>query len=326
MFSFILLLATSSFGIIVETQYNPGMLARFPIAFRVSQTNRTIPGFAEIDLFRSNTALVTDDLIPMNASWHQIEAIIFADGLVQIDFDGEVAEFSDGTEYTFNALIGASIISEFATERLGFLTTPVSRDVGQLVISPQNASAFAYEGDLFYAQNSHAEYWAVPIAVRMISSSSGESRGTEMAADDLDFQTCTIDCSDQQMFVPRRVVDDLLVEFERLGVVFSFTRDSHGILDVGLHHVTDAIIDSLPRVQFLVRDQYHDQISIAVIHPREYLEDDPLNASSKILLFKSRFGSSCTLGPLVLSKVVVHFDAQNHRVGFGEPLADLEEE
>jgi len=326
MFSFLLLFATFTSATVVSTQYDSGTLARFPIAFRVSHTNRTIPGIARIDLFRSNPILVAVEEIPRNSAWHEIDTIILENGIDQVAFDGEVSEPVNGTTSGFAAQIGASIISDFTTERLGFLTTPVSHDAGQLVISPQNAPQHAYGGVLFYSQNEHAAYWAVPIAVRMISSSSsGESAGTEMAADDLDFQTCTLHSIGRQMFLPREIVDDLLVEFERLGVVFSFARDYDGIMDVVLHHVTNVVIDSLPRMQFLVRDQYHDQVSIAVINPREYLEDDPLNASSKILLFKSRFGSSCTLGPLILSKVVVHFDAQNHRVGFGEPLVDLED-
>jgi hypothetical protein len=326
MFSFVLLLATSASATVVNTQYDSGTLARFPIAFGVSHTNRTIPGIARIDLFRSNPTLMAVEDFPLNSAWHEIDTIILADGLDQVAFEGEVSEPSNGTTSGFAAHVGASIISDFTRERFGFLTTPVSRDAGQLVISPHNAPSYAYGGDLFYSQNEHAAFWAVPIAMRMISSSSEEPIGTETAADDLDFQTCTLLSIGRQMFLPREIVDDLLFEFQRLGVVFSISRVYDGITDVVLHHLTDQIIRSLPRMQFLVRDQYSDLISIAVINPREYLEDDPFNASSKSLLFKSRFGSSCTLGPLVLSKVVVHFDAQNHRVGFGEPLADLEEQ
>jgi len=321
-YSFIVF-ATGVSGVVVDTQYDYGTLARFPIAFRESHTNRTIPGLGLIDLSESFTALVADDLIPANASWHHVDAILIANGLDRIELDREVSDAASGTEYAFNALIGASIISEFATERGGFLTTPVSRDAGQFVISPQNAPAYANEGVLFYADNAHGEYWAVPTAARIVSSTS-----IQMAADEVIFEPCFLKSFARHIFLPQDTLEELLDELRQRGVVVSYNPDFDGTQYISLQEIPDSIVDSLPSIQILIQDQNLRRISIAIINPREYVEDDPDDERSKQLLFKPRQVnhpySPCTLGPLVLNKLVVHLDTQNHRVGFGEPLTDLE--
>jgi hypothetical protein len=278
-----LIVATGVSGVVVGTQYDYGTLARFPIAFRVTHTNRTIPGLGLIDLSESFTALVADDLIPQNISWHHVDEIIIANGLDQIQLDREVYDVASGTEYTFNGLIGASIISEFVTERFGFLTTPVSRDDSQLVISPQNASAYAYGGDLFYAENAHGEYWAVPTAARIVSSTS-----SQMTADEVLFEPCFLKSFSRHIFLPQDTLEELLSQLRRRGVVVSFNPDFDGTQYISLQEIPDSVVDSLPSIQILIQDQHQRQISIAIINPREYVEDDPDDEWSKQLLFKPR--------------------------------------
>ena len=81
-------------------------------------------------------------------------------------------------------------------------------------------------------------------------------------------------------------------------------------------------IDSLPSIEFLITSVDDDQEPFALaMFPRDYVTETSPN---EYRLDLRPNDDHIVLGYKFLQTVVLHVDNVNHRIGFGEPLADFE--
>ena len=78
--------------------------------------------------------------------------------------------------------------------------------------------------------------------------------------------------------------------------------------------------DALPIIQFILTDDNQELMHIAQVHPRDYINNDGRRAFVELLV---NIENSCELNPRILKKLLIHFDAVNDRVGFGDPLNEF---
>ena len=317
--SFLLALLLANFAhsdIVVNTQSSSVSLVRFPVYFVAANTS--VSGSACLDLYRSRHSF--SGFRVGTESWIESTGIVLPNTTVSISFNHEIPT-DRWSSQNICASIGVNRVSNIANEWQSFILLPTSNRTGQLIITPRNVSEYVLDGDMYYAQNVHAAYWGVRMAVRVVESV--DSLSVHAAANDLISEPCFIHSQAKYMYIPRSAFDDLMDRFGRLQVPFIFTRNEDGETRIFLMNPTQAQIDSLPQIQYLLSDDNGDQINIGLIEPREYVADNPMDTTQKEVLIRTQRGPSCSLGPLLLRKVVMHFDAVNNRVGFGEPIADI---
>ena len=305
--------------ILVDTVYTRGTLARFQVLFSVSHLNETIAGFAALDIYRYTNAFVANGIV--GGPWRQVDSVRIPNSPLSIPFDNEVPT-SGWTSGFASVHIGTSIASTITDEWGSFVLTPTSNTTGQLIISPQNASQYVFGGEFFYARNMHDVFWAVPVAIRIVESAN--SAAINSAGDIRTFEPCFLHSLGKHFFIPRRQFENFLDTLGDLRVPFIFSRDEDGVTRVALQNATEDQINSLPQIQFLLRSDNDEHINIAILHPREYIADDSSGAGRQEILIRTRRGSSCVVGPQILRKVVIHADARNSRIGFGEPIVEID--
>lgn len=297
----------------IDIQIRPDILARFPANFSIENSNETVAGFASLDLYKYTNSFTAVGIC--SGEWFSVNRVLFGNHL-RVDFDNEIPEFGWDSVNLATVNIGASIASTFATDMGSFLFNPTSIDSGQIVINPRNSSEFTYDGELFYASNVHPIFWAVPISVRILGGREDEP---------IVSQPCFIHSNSRYFWIPRVVFNHVRDRISESGMTVQAEASDDGVYGIRFHCSSNqSIIDALPIIQFLLETDNESRINIAQIHPRDYIVDDRNDASIKRVLFKTRPRDSCSLNPIILRNLVVHFDTRNGaRVGFGDPLNEF---
>ena len=222
--------------------------------------------------------------------------------------------------------------SAFANSCSSFLITPVSEHEDEIIINPMNATEFAFGGEIFYATQIQHPHWAalqnmiswgVRTGIRIIS---GNARAGSLPNQPADisndrFVPCAFATdSDTSLILPYQVFGELIAAIEALGVTVS--RQPTGVV---LSQVTDELLAQFPTIEYLIMSETGEQIHLAELESAQYLTATNEHGGYRFTIFGSlsRFPDFCKFDSRVFGNLLVHFDVQNNRIGFGEPLAEL---
>ena len=302
--------------VVVETTHSDKLLSRFPVSFPIPNHNDSISGFACIDLYRDVSTFGSSGAI--SGPWHQVNSIVIPETSVSINYNFAVP-YNGWTRATALAFVGASKVSPAVSELQSFVITPTTNTTGQLIIAPMNPSVHAYDGEIFYATNAHPSQWAVPMWLRLIDNRTESS--IYRIDSNASFEPCILQSTETYLFIPEELFRDLLETLRQSGINYRQSRDTNR---VHIENIAEEQIENLPIVQFLLRTDNGEQVNIGLLHPREYITKRAGIRNHRELLIRTRTSDSCTLSPLILRKLVIHADARNSRIGFGEPLVEID--
>lgn len=317
------LLTTCDSSLIIETRYHTGMLARFPVTLSRSP-NDTTPAYATLDLARFRSSLFTSQTFTATG-WFEPSRILLGGRplenptTIEIEYDIE-SPVCDWDEFFVTAVIAGTQNENFSDLVNDFLMVPTTNTTGVIItnVSQHHIATYVLAGEMFYTQSLHATFWVVPVTIRIATPA---EEAAEVIIDPVEYSECVIHTIDKYTFVPRELLDDIIVEMGFLGIQFQMLRDYDGISRVQLIDVNETQIAQLPTLEYIVHAENGGFIHVAELTPLDYTEK--VNEQTREMLIRSTFGPSCTLTPLVLRQVAVHYDRANARIGFGEPLADI---
>lgn len=159
---------------------------------------------------------------------------------------------------------------------------------------------------MFYARTLSPDEWLLPIRVGI--------EGSMLSAP----QQCLFDSTSVPFVVPLETLNSVYEQIRELGIDAEIFHYPTRIRIRSI--ISDEILDEFPTIQLAITDDNHNLISIAQIHPREYVD---IYQSRAEFLFYTQGEEDCVLTPIVFRKLVLHFDAANNRVGFADPLNEI---
>ena len=239
--------------------------------------------------------------------------ILANEGWIIVSTSLEITNVRDGSM----AFLSGSLQSAFLNVSNTFVHTPTNQTHGQLIINPTNANEYAFDNQLYYASSLDARRMAVPVAVRV-------NRDIDSLADSEtvpDFVPCMLDYPLINIHIPATTYDELLTQLEHLGVRVDIHPDNPNISQFVVRNVTDAVMATMPSIQFFVRTDEGERLSIAVLTPQDYIGPENVLEDPSARPFWVRIG--CNLPSMLLNRMVVHVDGINRRIGFGEPLNEF---
>jgi hypothetical protein len=257
----------------------------------------------------SNHNVFNDRGFESKPDWIPVDRL--AIGPIVVEYTGNVPTDIPLDELESFRVVAAGPRSSFANVTGSFLFNPINQTSAQLVLGPNNASAYAYQGEMFYARTLSPEEWLLPISVGIV--------GSPMR----DPQPCLFDSTSVPFVVPRATLNSVYERIRDLRIDAYVTYYPSPDYPTSIRirsNISEEILDEFPIIQFAITDDNHNLVSIAQVHPREYVD---IYQSRAYIWFESRGEEGCVLTPIVLRKLVLHFDAVNNRVGFGDPLNEF---
>ena len=317
---------------------------RFPVTFTVG--DEQVAGFAALNLVQyysdfdlnryENHGLVRDLLRP--ATGVSIGSVGSSGGSLNISFPPSLTiEVLDRSVVVPNENhrlgIAATPQSTLAQMTTGFLTAPISTTQRMIVFNPERPENYAFEGQLFYASRAlnpewsyiygHSDLWGVNTALRF-------TNGPLTAPIDATspFIPCLVGnfrssnvANPHAFHVPPQIVDVFLDALEARGIP---TQHIHlGSQVIFLDHFDDDTVDSLPTLQYVVQMEDGALINVVNIGPRDYIADTDIPNRRRVKFARASINDYCTFNEFLRHRMVIHFDTQNQRIGFGEPLVEF---
>lgn len=292
---------------------------RFPIEYISVEGNETLNGMASIDLLNDENVCLDyprlDDEYPEE---HQVRTILargvlMGNEAVMLDFHRHLE-----TSSSCSAIVPVGPGSQFARSVPSFILTPVSEAEHTLVLNPTSPSEHAFEGHILYT----------PLHVGHSVDSSRPFRGALRLAGgvgdletpplaELDLIPMGMSIRQSRIYhLPQTICSDLLGKIAALGIRASRFGDRFN-----LHDVTPDQVDLLPSIDIIVQsDDGSNLVQIGQIEPREYLFT---THTPNMYSFAGRGVDGFVLPRSIIGKLVVHFDYENNRIGFGDPLVEL---
>ena len=239
--------------------------------------------------------------------------------------------------------IGASPFSVLAQSVSSFLMTPISSDQNMIVFNPENPTQYAFDNQLFYARSAiddrwesrfgHLDLWGVNTHIRFANDSSmtepvrdSAMTGSEDEDDDSPlFMPCLIGDlpsvygqMEDFLSVPRRFESVFMSLARQRGI-----RLENSYVSIYLMDVDDAMVDTFPTLQYIVQMENGAEINVGHLKPREYIVPTQFPNRRRLRFHRDRRSDFCTFDKILRDRMVIHFDTQNQRIGFGEPLVEL---
>lgn len=321
----------SSDDITIPTTFDfGGVLRRFQTTY-IMDTNTTISAFASLSLGR-NTDLFEVyngpiDYFPDDYDLVRVQSWIPQEGTLNISTSLRI-DPNAPDEYSPIGLIGGALNSRFVRAVGSYLVTPVTNETGLLIIRPADPNIYAYNREIYYAttrvQTFGQRRASIRAAIRVIPSeafvmSDNGAGVTDVAVPGHKFTNCFLETQSRYMLVPRDTFQDFIVELDRLGMHHEIEGGSQFLI---LRNVNDAMIESLPIIQYIVLSDEDIQVSIQLLHPLDYAFEIETDPTSRRIILHAGY-PSCDIPSIVTNKMMIHMDLPNGRVGFGEPLNDI---
>ena len=313
-------LISAILGTIVSTECNPGSLGKFYV--RMGYENGTVSNYpAILDLETSHPILCgsfrSHESINYTHDFKWSTNFSIADD-ISFDFrdkflDPKVVD----AEPIFKLPAGPQ--SALMQRIPNFLMTPVSRIAGMIVFNPSNPHDYAMDGQLYYTSAVSRDKWDTKVLIH-ISDAAGTVAASPDHSETLHPTICSLDTTNLFVEIPKRVLAQLEEIFAQLGVKIHARDEVNTVKTTILKIPNGEIFNQLPHIQMLVETGNGDLTSFAVLEPRDYLLPNRHNPGYYLLLLRPHlWDGGCTVGPHILNRVVIHFDAQNRQIGFGDP-------
>lgn len=222
------------------------------------------------------------------------------------------------------ASLSGSLQSNLLRTVDSFVHTPINHTHGQLIVRPVDASVYAHDRQLYYATSQSDTRIIVPVAVRVNPQSSDTPTLSDQLVDADEFTLCFVDYPHMIIHLPNATFLELVTQLISLGVSLQFNPEASQIERMVVRNVTEANIDSLPSLQFIVLTDDEQQVSISTLSPREYIgPENILEDGAERPIWIHTGNRPCSLPSMLVNKIVVHVDRVNRQIGFGEPLNEI---
>ena len=326
---------------------------RFPVSF-LRDGNVAIEGFAAFDLSSHQFSYACDyqedcDHVP-GLSWslratsvsigrdssHTPIDMTFGEyvqywcalGIRHID----VLERTSLPDVNHRLVMAASPLSLLAQSVSSFLMVPIGSSQSMIVFDPTDPTRFAFENQMFYSQliegrdwqylYGNRGLWGVYTAIRFANSLSAPvDSSTQFIPCHIGSKPWTRADLQEPFIVPSWVTDEFLrIVDERELETETLIEDQRIIF---LFNVDDAIIATLPSLQYIVQTTDGGTINVMTLDPNEYIGPADNANRRQVLLAQGGFQDYCNFNKPLRDRMVIHFDARNQRIGFGEPLIEL---
>lgn len=145
--------------------------------------------------------------------------------------------------------------------------------------------------------------------------------GSAPAPADADFIPCGISTAETELvLIPRRLRTDLITRLGALGIHFSEHRRGSIIRLIDLDM---AQIPTLPSLEIVIRTagDVPQVVQIGMLEPNDYLYHS--HDSYEIHFYRTNTPDSFVIPPSVVRNMLIHFDYDNNRIGFGDPLVEI---
>lgn len=279
-------------GSCLDVEIDDRALARSQATFFVANTSQSIPGVFYLDISTNYDIGVTE--------LSGVDRVSV--GETVFDLSGRLHRPPLFVRHPRELYVGAGPESVFTNQVGSFLYNPFNKTNAQIVIAPSNPTDYAFESEIHYASMTSSSFWKVPISVGIVGEDSTLSNTVE----------CSIAGVLDLIIVPREFLNLVFERFQALGIDAELSRFRASIQLRS--PISPAQIDALPSIEFSLNVDNGNRISIAQVTPRDYVVDGP--GGTRVMLQ----AQNCLLTSIVLRKSLIHFDAINHRVGFGKPL------
>ena len=320
---------------------------RFPVTF--SRTNVVMEGYAALDLLADGYDFSYGGNDYRNSIRRQLQTatglLIQSTGAqtsLSLSFQGRVPGGYSTLQIIDNTVlpnvnqrleIGASPTSALAQSVSSFLISPTSATRGMIVFDPDHPEQYAFENQIFYARQTENPdwgymygsrgYWGVNTAIRFAHS----DRLTAPVDPSIPFIPCNVGSrtwrypDPEPFYVPAHVIREFARFAEASGI--QGARRVGEPSSIYLNNVDDSVIASLPTLQYIVQTEDGQEINVVNVEPHQYIVPTNVENQRQVLLAQARIQNFCTFNKPLRDRMVIHFDAVNQRIGFGEPLVEL---
>ena len=331
----LLLLNLSEAAMVLDT-----LNGRFRAEFHSTDGVGSIPGFAKLSISAAfNFHFETN---AHSSRWSEIDSlhqgangvtILSEQEILYMPFNHNIPvingeAFAD-IEPTLR--ISATPNSAFSQMVQGFFFEPLSRTEGRLHINPDSVTDLSYEGRILYSTAvidptwgsiwGSTNFWGVNAAINLVSPQ-GPIQDTEQSP--LVFRPCMISNpggATDAVTIPSSIYQILLDTISAQGL--RTRRSSQSATRFILGDITPEIMASFPTIEYILPGMNEDDFTIASIPPTEYIAPTNDPRVYRLLVVRAMTTEVCILTDPIISKLVMHFDIQNNRVGFGEPLIEI---
>jgi len=305
---------------------------RFPLEFISVNDGRRLSGFGVMEIGASSFFVRHESssfgLITQVAREVATRGMSLSGGLLDFNFERAMGVFTAESPYYTTLHIPGAPGSEFGRSIAGYLIAPVSESDDILVFNPTNPNEYALDGAIYYAPQyidpnlsleENLRTWKISTGFRVAER--GVAEASFEIPDDR-FLPCRIfkhPLVHQQL--PYREFNDLLTQLTRLGI--RAVREPYR--GWWLHDVTQERLDQLPSIEMVVLSETGQKIHLLRINLENFLDstDDPFIYGLRLAGALDNDPERCDIDLRLLENLLVHFDFQNYRIGFGEPLVEL---
>ena len=223
--------------------------------------------------------------------------------------------------------IGANYNSTFFSQVTDLVMAPTGDSNGRLVLNPDDANAYALDGQWFYARITSNSF---PELMASVSVGSDQNPTNP--------RPFRINPTEQNHILPQESLSrfvDILDELgfhiidgfnrptpdpggqRRSGVVLSHTlRGYHMISMIGGSF--QEIHADLPTLHFFVQLENGESIQLP-LYAEDYMNIDSQSSNNIQITFAADDSRPLTIGQGLLSRMALHIDPRNNRIGFADP-------
>ena len=301
---------------------------RFPIEYIPAEGNETFSSFGTLDFhgtsFRFNSRNY-DPRINRGLTSREARGILIGEPPIRIDFQWaeEILRRETGLGGHPLLILPGGRHSEMYRFVQSYLYAPSTDTDDILVLNPPNPAEYALDGLIFYTyMNSFDGTTLLPI--QALVRISNEPTAAQMSSVFNRNEFIPLGLSNrnsQEIHIPQNIRPSIIRELYSAGI--SIEQES-GSSQLEIH-IADIsrLTPVLPSIEILVECTNGQVIQILRIDPVDYVvhTDDPTT-------FRIFFGDNETpniiIPPRIFKRTLIHVDLQNIRVGFGDPLVDVQ--
>jgi hypothetical protein len=293
----------------------------FPVQYIATEGDGTFGGFATFTFYGRMFQYEppTFELLPHGATITQARGILIGEPPLRIDFVREhrVLISPTATEDDLRMILPGGRGSAMSRDVQSVLLTPVSETEDILVLNPNNPGQYAFEGQIFYTNITRDTPWPINAAVRLSNASTSHQSILPLTEEFLPFGISTRERD--HMWLPPHLRPDIMTRLDELGIEYSFASDQ--ILLVMYNVDITRLSITLPSIEVLIATDTGSVVQIARIDPIDYIVRTDNPTTLRIQFVSALIGF--TIDPRIYKNLVIHFDTQNGRVGFADPLVEL---
>ena len=313
--AFVMLAGVSATDVAIDIQFDfspSNRYSPFKFPIELNTDNYIIETFGYLSFGRSYIAPHSSIGANFRDEWLRVNDLTIVGSGVTVPTNWLFVPPIDDVNMWSSNMIGVpGIFGSFLTDQIGsYMIVPTSSRGGQMVMNPIDPTAYAYEGGIMYTNRLNGIGLLLRASVLDNPPGGQEIQPVYATLVELQFY-------DTQHRLPRELMQNLQDWITESAVlIISDSQPRY-------RFQTESVIDELPSLRFAIESHDTNQPFFIALSARDYLV--PVSGEPNVyqLNVAETDENRVMLGSSMLTKMVIHFDAINRRIGFGEPLVTL---